>query len=140
MNNVTDPTRLVKMAQRRMLRWMLGGFWQAFPRNNKPEENVRRGAVDVWADEDLTDDEPTEDEEDEIQQNDTWIDWIRRRTRLTEIVLTKKGERATEFKRSGDESGHAGHIARRDNGRRASALIDLRPDGFRSRGRRKSWT
>ena len=85
-----NMTRQLRTTQRRMLRWMLGGFWQGFQKNRKPEEGLRRGAADGSDDDDNTDDEeeePTEIEKDDLQEYETWIEWLRQRTRLTEHGL-----------------------------------------------------
>ena len=106
---------------------------------------MRRGAADGSDDDDNTDDEeeePTEIEEDDLQEHETWIEWLRRRTRLTEHVLESlrlddwvQAQRRRKWK-------YCGHILRRDDNRWATALITWRPDsGFRSKGRpRKRWT
>ena len=72
-----------------MPRWMLGYFWQRVLRNSQPEQDARREDADSSDDEDRTDDEPTENEEDAVHKNETWIDWNRRLTRLTESVLNE---------------------------------------------------
>ena len=134
-----DKTRLLRTAQRRMLRWMLGGVWQGFlhgpdhgdeaSESNGEEENAE---------------EPAQ-EEDDMLEKESWIDWMRRRTRMTESVLQSlrlddwvQGQRRRKWS-------FAGHLMRREDNRWASVLMPWVPEGgnrarARARGRpKKRW-
>jgi hypothetical protein len=132
-----DRTRLLRTAQRRMLRWMLGGVWQGFLLGAGNGDEVSEISV-----EEENVEEPAQEEEDDILENESWIDWMRRRTIMTESVLQSlrlddwvKGQRRRKW-------AFAGHLMRREDSRWASVLLPWVPEGGkRSRGRpKKRWT
>ena len=61
---------------------MLGGVWQGFLLGAGNGDEVSEGSVDEENAE-----EPAQEQEDDILENESWMDWMRRRTRMTESVL-----------------------------------------------------
>ena len=119
---------------------MLGGFWNgtstiAVGETGKPaeseveEENEHVG-------------EPAHNENDEVGETETWIEWLRRRTRIAEDTL--KALRLDNWVQAQRRKKWqvVGHQMRREDGRWASTLHSWVPhDGCRARGRpKKRWT
>ena len=118
--------RKLRTAQRRMLRWMLGSFWQR-PRSSNASSDSSVSEPD-W--ENQKADEATQKPDEE-----TWVDWIRRCTHNVETHMESlriddwvSGQRRRKWRL-------AGHTARRDDGRWSTAVLGLKPEmGSRSRG------
>ena len=75
-----ERSRLLRTSQRRMLRWMLGSVWQGFL--EKDTRDTSDGA-------DSENSQPADDKNscNEDGDGETWVEWLRRRTRITEIIL-----------------------------------------------------
>ena len=102
-----ERVRLLRTNQRRMLRWMLGGFWHGIARIAGEEIGNPTDSGDEVEDEQV--DEPAHDENDEVGETETWIDWLRRRTRIAEDTI--KALRLDDWVQA------VGHQVRREDGR-----------------------
>ena len=80
--------------------------------------------------------EPDEQDDERLMKHVTWVDWIIRTTGIVEEHLRKTGldDWCTAVRKK--KMRWAGHLARRDDGRWYTKLLDGRPLlGYRSRGR-----
>ena len=109
---------MLKSTQRRMLRWMLGSFWK------RPEQESD-------SDSDSSIAEPPEEEvidaDTDKQEEETWVDWIKRCTHTAEAHLRRAsledwvvGQRRRKWRL-------AGHTARRDDHRWSETLLEWEP-------------
>ena len=134
-----DRERKLRTTQRRMLRWMLGSHWRR-PREQSDQSSSSSGS-------DTDGSEPEETEEDQKgttdkKQEESWVDWIQRCTRIVEHQLGKAGVDDWVAAQRRRKWRLAGHTARRQDGRWSETLLDWEPIcGHRSRGHPpKRWT
>jgi hypothetical protein len=125
-----ERERKIRTAQRRMLRWILGSGRKPLA----PSEN------DDSEDDDISEPEEIECEADMTQES--WLDWIRRTTKVAEEHLHKSGldDWVTAVRRK--KWRWAGHLARRSDGRWDRRLLTWSPlEGRQNRGRPcKRWS
>ena len=121
-----------------MLRWMLGSFWK-----RPTEEDSQEEASD--SDSEFT--EPAEDDayddgEQAKMEHETWVEWIRRCTRIAENQLGKASIDDWVVAQRRRKWRLAGHTARRDDNRWSKTLLGWEPP-YSNRGRGhpcKRWT
>ena len=130
-----DRERTLRTTQRRMLRWMLGSFWK---RPDKEESQEEAGDSDSDCPEPVEEDasENCEDEQ------ETWVQWIRRCTRIAEDQLGRASIDDWVVAQRRRKWRLAGHTARRDDNRWSETLLGWQPP-YSNRGRGhpcKRWT
>lgn len=125
-----ERERKIRTAQRRMLRWILGSGRKPLA----PSENNDSEYDDIS--------EPEEIEGEADMTEESWLDWIRRTTKVAEEHLHKSGldDWVTAVGRK--KWRWAGHLARRSDGRWDRRLLTSSPlEGRRNRGRPcKRWS
>ena len=140
----TERTRQLKTTQRRMLRWMLGGVWKGFlndPSGKSDDQDGSDNGTDSQSEHEVGS-TPSCTEDDDGPEEQSWIEWLRCRTRLAEHVLeTLKIEDWVQGQRRRKWT-YAGHVMRREDRRWSTTLLTWMPDeGYRTRGRpKKRWT
>eukprot|EP00973_Karenia_brevis_P051974 7219106-Karenia_brevis.AAC.1 len=130
-----DRERQVRSTQRRMLRWMLGA-------GRKPKRSTAGPDTDQHSE--GSEEEETEPEmksEDEELELESWLDWIRRSTEISEEQLQRLGKDDWVKAQRRRKWRLAGHLARRTDGRWSRKAIFWRPhDSYRCPGHpRKRW-
>ena len=126
-----ERERKLLVAQRRMLRWIVG-----VGRRCVPVDSSCSGSSSSASEPELEHSWGKEEEKEKIQ-SESWVDWIRRATGIVELHAERArvtdwidGQRVRKW-------ALAGHTARREDNRWATRLLQWFPQGCRSVGRPK---
>ena len=129
-----ERARLLRTAQRRMLRTMLGSARRVVDGDGCPHDGSDSSS----------DDSPPGEEEDELTDNEndkaiteTWVEWIVRTTRAVEAQLSRAKISDWCVAQCKRKWNFAGHTARRQDGRWSTRLLSWTGQslGKRARGR-----
>jgi hypothetical protein len=134
-----DRERLLRTTQRRMLRWMLGSFWKP------PDEEGSQVEEECDSDSEFpepAEEDATDDCEEAKLEQETWVQWIQRCTRIAEDQLEKASIDDWVVTQRRRKWRLAGHTARRDDNRWSETLLGWEPPcSNRGRGHPcKRWT
>jgi hypothetical protein len=127
-----ESERRLRTTQRRMIRWMVGVGREK--RLVYPREHASADGASEDSSSNSSMPEPSED----VQVlEETYVEWIKRATGISEMHLKSAGVEDWVSGQRRRKYRLAGHIARRTDGRWSSKLLDWEPAGYRNVGRPK---
>ena len=132
-----ERERKIRSAQRRMLRAMVGQGRQLVPKNHTDEDSES----EEWELHSSEDEEEAEDSAKEEMEIEPWHQWVQRVTKLALKEMQKAGVSDWVCAVRRQIWRLAGHIARREDDRWSTAMLDWQPvDGRRPHRRpTKRW-
>ena len=125
-----ERERILRSTQRRMLRWMLGSFWKRPADEGSQVEQASDSSDSSCSSSEFpepAEEDPSEDREEEKLEQETWVEWIRRCTRVVEEQLGRASIDDWVVTQRRRKWRLAGHTARRDDNRWSETLLGWQP-------------